>query len=154
MIRDPGSASSAGRSAGEVRLVAVRGVPLDAEEVRLEVADDTAGGTVVFIGTVRDIDGGRTVRELGYAAHPSAEGVLREIASEVAATPGVVAVAVIHRSGDLGLGDTAVVAAVSAAHRGEAFEACQRLVDRLKAGAPIWKHQRFADGTEEWVGAP
>jgi molybdopterin synthase catalytic subunit len=139
---------------GAVRLVAVRDVALDVDEVRLAVVDDAAGGTTVFVGAVRDVDGGRAVTGLGYSAHPSAVEVLREVAGEAADTPGVVAVAVTHRVGDLALGDLAVVAAVSAVHRAAAFDACERLVDELKARVPIWKHQRFADGTDEWVGSP
>ena len=71
----------------------------------------------------------------------------------VAAADGVVAVAAVHRLGDLTIGDVAVVVAVSAVHRGEAFAASRRLIDELKAEVPIWKHQRFADGSDEWVGA-
>ncbi|RZS87175.1 molybdopterin synthase catalytic subunit [Motilibacter rhizosphaerae] len=140
-------------AAGAVRLVDVRESALDVEEVRGAVADEQAGGVVVFVGAVRDADGGKGVRGLAYTAHPSAVDALREVAEEVA-TGEVVAVAVVHRTGELGLGDLALVAAVSAVHRGEAFAACERLVDELKRRVPIWKHQRFTDGTEEWVGSP
>ena len=66
----------------------------------------------------------------------------------------VLGVAAVHRVGELAIGELAVVAAVAAAHRGEAFDACRELIDVLKASVPIWKHQRFADGTSEWVGTP
>ena len=90
---------------------------------------------------------------LAYSGHPSAEQVIAQVAGEVAATPEVLAVAVAHRVGDLVVGDVAMVAAVSCAHRGDAFEACRDLVERVKARLPVWKHQVFADGSEEWVGA-
>ncbi|NHC45642.1 molybdenum cofactor biosynthesis protein MoaE [Motilibacter aurantiacus] len=140
--------------AGEVRLVAVRDTALSVDEVLAAVASPGAGGIVTFLGAVRDTDGGRAVTGLGYSAHPSAEQALREVAAEAAAVEGVRAVAVVHRQGDLVLGDLAVVAAVAAAHRQQAFAACARLIDELKARAPIWKHQLFADGGEEWVGSP
>jgi len=66
----------------------------------------------------------------------------------------VLAVAAVHRVGRLAIGDPAVVVATAAAHRGEAFEATRALIDRLKQTVPIWKHQTFEDGTDEWVGTP
>ncbi len=97
--------------------------------------------------------GAAASRELAYSAHPSALEQLRQIAYEVAAGVPVVAVAAIHRVGELAIGDAAVIVAVSAVHRGEAFEACRLLIDRLKHEVPIWKHQTFTDGTAEWVAA-
>jgi molybdopterin synthase catalytic subunit len=94
------------------------------------------------------------VKLLEYEAHPSAEAVLREVAAETAADPAVHAVAVSHRVGRLEVGDVALVAAVSSAHRAAAFAACARLVDEVKARLPVWKHQVFSDGTDEWVNAP
>ena len=91
---------------------------------------------------------------LEYEGHPSAETVLREVAEEIAADPDVYAVAVSHRVGTLRIGDVALVAAVSTAHRAAAFAACARLVDEAKARLPIWKRQVFADGTDEWVNCP
>ena len=117
------------------------------------VADPSAGGVSLFLGVVRDDDGGRSVEKLAYSAHPSALEQLRQIAHEVAAAGPVVAVAAIHRVGELAIGDAAVVAAVSAVHRGEAFDACRLLIDRLKHEVPIWKHQTFTDGRAEWVAA-
>ena len=80
--------------------------------------------------------------------------MLREVAEEIAADPDVYAVAVSHRVGTLAIGDVALVAAVSTAHRAAAFAACARLVDEVKARLPIWKRQVFGDGTEEWVNCP
>lgn len=135
-----------------VRLAALRDTPLSVDEVLAAVRDDASGGTAVFIGSVRDHDHDQPVAELGYSAHPSAVEELQALAARVGATYGARAVAAVHRTGDLVVGDLAVVVAVACAHRGEALEACRALIDELKATVPIWKHQRFADGTEEWVG--
>jgi molybdopterin synthase catalytic subunit len=118
------------------------------------VARAAAGAVVSFAGVVRDHDGGRGVLELEYEGHPSADKVLAEVAVEIAADPAVYAVAVSHRVGKLEIGDIALAAAVSTAHRADAFAACARLVDEVKARLPIWKRQVFADGAEEWVNCP
>ena len=137
-----------------MRLVAVRDEQLDVAEVTAAVADRAAGGLNVFVGAVRDHDGGRDVVGLEYSAHPTAQARLAEVAAEVAEEFDVVAVAAIHRVGALRIGDLAVVSAVSAAHRDTAFAASRALIDRLKERVPIWKHQLFADGTEAWVDTP
>ncbi|GLW92992.1 molybdenum cofactor biosynthesis protein MoaE [Actinokineospora globicatena] len=118
------------------------------------VAHRSAGAVVSFAGVVRDHDGGRGVESLTYEGHPSAKEVIVEVAAEVARAEGVHAIAVSHRIGALGIGDVALVCTVAAEHRGQAFSTCARLVDEVKARLPIWKHQRFADGTEEWVNCP
>ncbi|WP_430503312.1 molybdenum cofactor biosynthesis protein MoaE [Micromonospora trifolii] len=128
--------------------------PLDLATHEAAVADRRAGAVVSFQGVVRDHDHGRQVTSLEYEGHPSAEQVLREVAAEIAAEPDVYAVAVSHRVGSLAIGDVALVAAVSTAHRAAAFAACARLVDEVKARLPIWKRQVFTDGTEEWVNCP
>ena len=118
------------------------------------VAHEAAGAVVGFAGVVRDHDGGRTVTRLEYSAHPTAQQTLADVAAEIAAeSQGVRAIAVSHRIGTLDIGDAALVAAVAADHRGAAFETCQRLVDAVKARLPVWKHQFFSDGSEEWVGS-
>jgi molybdopterin synthase catalytic subunit len=127
---------------------------LDVAAHEAAVADRRAGAVVTFQGVVRDHDHGRSVRALEYEGHPSAVEVLRTVAAEVAADPDVYAVAVSHRIGPLEIGEAALVAAVSTAHRAAAFAACARLVDEVKARLPIWKRQVFADGTEEWVNCP
>ena len=137
-----------------VRLLAMRDEPLSVDEVLAAVSDPGAGGTCEFVGTVRHVDGGRGVHELDYTAHPSVDEVLRDVADDVAGTFPVRALAAVHRVGDLAVGDIAVVVAASAPHRGEAFDACRRMIDELKKRVPIWKHQLFDDGTEEWVGSP
>lgn len=105
------------------------------------------------MGTVRNHDGGADVDELGYSTHPTAEAEMRRVAEKVVAEYPVRALAAVHRVGDLAVGDLAVVVAVSCPHRAEAFAACRKLIDDLKHEVPIWKHQRFSDGQEEWVGA-
>ena len=136
-----------------VRLLDLRETPLSADEVLAAVADPTAGGTTLFVGTVRNHDADRPVTALTYEAHPEALDRLREVAEKVAADPLVTALAAVHRTGDLVVGDAAVMVAVAASHRDAAFVASRRLIDELKAEVPIWKHQRFSDGTTEWVGA-
>jgi molybdopterin synthase catalytic subunit len=137
-----------------IRLLEIRDTALSVDEVFAAVSDDAAGGVAVFAGTVRSQDDGRAVTELGYSAHPSALAELRAVAEEVAHDHEVLALAAVHRVGDLAVGDLAVVVGVSCAHRGEAFTACRALIDALKSRTPIWKHQRFADGADEWVGLP
>lgn len=137
-----------------VRLVTIGTDPLDLAAHQAAVADPRAGAVVSFQGVVRDHDHGRQVTRLEYEGHPSALTVLRTVAAEVAADPAVYAVAVSHRLGPLAIGDIALAAAVSTAHRAAAFAACARLVDEVKARLPVWKLQVFADGTEEWVNCP
>jgi molybdopterin synthase catalytic subunit len=127
---------------------------LDLAAHEAAVAERRAGAVVSFQGVVRDHDHGRSVTLLEYEGHPSAADVLRQVAEEIATDPDVYAVAVSHRIGKLEIGDVALVAAVSTAHRAAAFAACARLVDEVKARLPIWKRQLFADGTDEWVNCP
>ncbi|MFF4868377.1 molybdenum cofactor biosynthesis protein MoaE [Streptomyces sp. NPDC003444] len=140
-------------SADPIKLLAIRETPLSVDEVFRAVGDDASGGTTLFVGTVRNHDGGADVDALGYSCHPTAEAELRRVAEKVVANHPVRALAAVHRVGDLKVGDIAVVVAVSCPHRAEAFEACRKLIDDLKHEVPIWKHQTFSDGTEEWVGA-
>jgi len=136
-----------------IRLTGLRETPLSVDEVLAAVGDPAAGGIAVFAGAVRDHDLGRPVTALSYSAHPSAADQLRAVAEQVAAKFDVHAVAAVHRTGDLAIGDLAVVVAVAASHRGTALDACRALIDELKATVPIWKHQRFAGGTSEWVNS-
>ena len=137
-----------------VRLVDLRETPLDVAEVLDAIADPAAGGVDVFVGNVRDHDRDHGVTGLEYSAHPTALGRLVEVTETVAKEYDVLAVAAVHRVGRLAIGDAAVVVATAAAHRGEAFEATRALIDRLKETVPIWKHQLFEDGSDEWVGTP
>jgi molybdopterin synthase catalytic subunit len=140
--------------AAVVRLVDIRETPLDVSEVLAALADVSAGGLTLFVGTVRDHDQGKSVGGLEYSAHPTALERLREVCDDVAAKYDVRAVAAIHRIGTLAIGDAAVIVATAADHRGQAFDASRALIDDLKATVPIWKHQLFADGSDEWVGTP
>ena len=137
-----------------MRLIDVRESELSVDEVRAAVADPAAGGIALFAGAVRDSDHDQAVSGLSYSAHPSAVDELRRVAEVIAEKYPVIGIAAVHRVGDLAIGDLAVVLAVSCPHRAEAFDACRDLIDILKASVPIWKHQRFDDGTAEWVGTP
>lgn len=138
---------------GDVVHAAVADTPITPEEAHAGVGSPTCGAVVGFSGVVRNHDGGREVTSLSYTAHPSAERIIREVAGEVAARHDGVRIWVAHRVGPLAIGDQALVAAVGAPHRGEAFRACSDLVDLVKERVPIWKEQFFTDGTIEWVGA-
>jgi molybdopterin synthase catalytic subunit len=128
--------------------------PLDVAEHAALVEQAAAGAVVTFAGVVRDHDGGRAVRSLDYSAHPTAGKVVAEVAADIAArAAGVRAIAVSHRVGPLGVGDVALACAVAADHRREAFATCAELVDEVKRRLPVWKHQSFSDGTDEWVGS-
>jgi molybdopterin synthase catalytic subunit len=137
-----------------VRLVDLRETPLDVTEVLDAVSGREVGGIDVFVGTVRDHDHGEGVTGLEYSAHPSALARLHEVVDGVAEKYDVLAVAAVHRVGRLEIGDAAVVVATAAVHRAEAFEASRALIDELKDTVPIWKHQQFTDGSDEWVGTP
>ena len=137
-----------------VRLVDIRDTALSVDEVLAAVSDAAAGGVTLFVGAVRDHDENKSVTGLEYSAHPTALDQLADVAEEVGREYDVLAVAAVHRIGELAIGDLAVVVATAAAHRSEAFEASRALIDRLKQRVPIWKHQLFADGSDEWVGTP
>jgi molybdopterin synthase catalytic subunit len=138
---------------GEVVHAAVADTPITPEQAQAGVDSPRCGAVVGFSGVVRNHDGGRDVTSLAYSAHPSAERIIREVAEEIAARHDGVRIWVAHRVGPLAIGDQALVAAVGAAHRGEAFRACSDLVDLVKERVPIWKEQFFTDGSVEWVGA-
>ncbi|MHA7653814.1 molybdenum cofactor biosynthesis protein MoaE [Mycobacterium sp. ML4] len=128
--------------------------PISLAEHEALVSHRSAGAVVGFVGMIRDHDGGRHVMRLEYTAHPSAPEVFAEVVAEVAGrADGVRAVAASHRVGVLGIGEAALVAAVAADHRHAAFITCERLVDVIKERLPVWKHQFFDDGSEEWVGS-
>ena len=118
------------------------------------VSHQAAGAVVGFVGAIRNHDGGRPVLRLEYSAHPSAQQVFADVVAEVAGqSDGVRAIAASHRIGILQIGEAALVAAVAADHRRAAFDTCAQLVEAIKAQLPVWKHQFFADGTDEWVGS-
>ena len=137
-----------------VRLVAIRDVALEVTEVIDSLDDVASGGLTLFVGRVRDHDGGQGVTSLDYSAHPSALQRLQDVCDRVAGEHDVHGLAAVHRVGHLEIGDLAVIVATTSSHREVAFAASRALIDALKAEVPIWKHQRFADGGEEWVGLP
>ncbi|MCU1568937.1 MAG: molybdenum cofactor biosynthesis protein MoaE [Pseudarthrobacter sp.] len=141
--------------------------PISVDQAIAAVESDTAGAVVSFSGVVRNHDGGKAVERLSYSAHPTAHQVMADVVAQLVAeqtaagsspgTPGgssqPVRIWAAHRIGMLEIGDPALVCAVAAAHRGQAFAVCSELVDRIKEQVPIWKEQFFTDGTVEWVGA-
>jgi molybdopterin synthase catalytic subunit len=133
-------------------LVRVTPDPISADEALGFVADAGAGGTCVFLGTVRDRSSAGGVDGLTYEAWEElAERRLREIADEAFAMWPIRRVALLHRTGDLRIGDVSVVVAVSAEHRAEAFEACRHAIERLKQDVPIWKKEHLHAGESHWV---
>lgn len=148
--REAGVAAPADGSGAVIVCSGVTTRPVSATELARQVSCAAAGAVVTFEGVVRDHDGGRGVRGITYSAHPMAADVMTQIAADVAAHPGLRALGVVHRVGDLVVGDTALAVAVSADHRAEAFAAASALVEQVKARLPVWKHQLFADGTAEW----
>lgn len=142
-----------GAAADRVLLAEVSEQEITVDRMAEAVTDPRCGALVTFDGVVRDHDGGRGVERLEYTAHPGAGAVMAEVALEIAERYQDVLLAVAHRHGPLRIGDSALVCAVAAPHRKQAFVCCDDLVDTIKQRLPIWKHQRFEDGDEEWVGA-
>jgi molybdopterin synthase catalytic subunit len=132
--------------------VALRDSPLSVDEALAHVRHPGAGALCVFLGTVRNSSEGRAVVRLDYEAYASMAIVeMKRIAEEIDAEIAGVRLAVMHRTGTLAVGETAVVCAASAAHRDEAYRACRALIDRIKARVPIWKREHGPDGAS-WVG--
>ncbi|MET4542086.1 MULTISPECIES: molybdenum cofactor biosynthesis protein MoaE [Micrococcaceae] len=132
--------------------------PISVDQAIAAVESDTAGAVVSFSGVVRNHDSGKAVDRLSYSAHPTAHQVMSDVVAQLVAEHSgeadqPVRIWAAHRIGMLEIGDPALVCAVAAAHRGQAFAVCSELVDRVKAQVPIWKEQFFSDGTVEWVGA-
>jgi molybdopterin synthase catalytic subunit len=136
---------------GDQHLALITDQSIDRSALEAFVLSNADGALVVFEGVIRDHDHGAEVSSLEYSAHPDAEAFLATLCAEIAAETGL-RVAAAHRIGTLVVGDVALVAAVAAPHRSEAFAACALLVDRLKHSIPIWKRQHLADGATEWVG--
>ncbi len=126
--------------------------PIDLSRVIGAVGRPGAGAIATFIGTTRDHNAGRSVHRLEYEAYPDmAVAEMRRIADEAIARYGVQAVAIAHRIGVVEIGEASVAIAVSAAHRGAAFDACRFAIDRLKEIVPIWKKEHY-EGGEVWIG--
>jgi len=132
--------------------VRVQADPLSVDEALSAVADPGAGGTCVFVGTVRDISEAGAVTGLTYEAWDElALRRLGEIGEELLGARSVLRAAIHHRTGELGIGEASVIVAVSAPHRAEAFEACRDGIERLKRDVPIWKKEALVDGEAHWV---
>ncbi len=133
-------------------LVRVTGEPIGADEAVAFVGDPGAGGTCVFLGTVRDHSENGGVTGLAYEAWEElAVRRLGELGEELFAGWPLRKVALLHRFGELRVGDVSVAIAVSAAHRAEAFEACRHAIERLKQDVPIWKKEHLVSGESSWV---
>lgn len=127
--------------------------PLDLDAHLRAVEDPSCGAETTFVGRVRDHDpdAAAPVVALEYSAHPDAQTVLHELAERVSAASAA-RVAVSHRIGRLEVGDAAVIIAVAAGHRAEAFEVCRAVIEEIKRALPVWKRQIEADGTTAWKG--
>lgn len=126
--------------------------PIDYAALTERVRSDRAGAVCLFLGTVRELTGERRTTALEYEAYPEmARRKLAELNEEARRRWPILASAIVHRVGHLGLGEVSVAVAVSCPHRAEAFEACRWLIDTLKEVVPIWKKETWADGSEEWV---
>jgi molybdopterin synthase catalytic subunit len=137
------------------RTVTLSDQRLDVANAFAAVAHPSAGAVDLFVGTTRETSHGRRVIRLAYEAYePMAVQMMERLVDEAARRWPLCGVAVMHRTGDVPVGETSVVIAASAPHRAEAFEACRFLIDRLKQDVPIWKHEFFADGSSEWTGTP
>jgi len=133
-------------------LVRISADALDPAEALSFVADPRAGGTCLFLGTVRDHSNAGDVTGLQYEAwEEMASTRLGEVAQEILEKWPVRKVALLHRTGSLAIGDVSVAVACSAPHRAEAFEACRHGIERIKDDAPIWKKEALSSGESHWV---
>ena len=126
--------------------------PLDSGALIDSARLDTCGAVASFIGVVRNHDGGEAVEAIEYSCHPSARQILREIVSEKSDRPGVHRIVAWHRVGHLGIGEDAMVVAVAAEPRAQAFRAVESIVEDVKAKLPVWKKQELTDGSHSWSG--
>lgn len=136
-----------------IGLTGVQDTPLDTAAIANSIRNDAAGALVVFEGIVRNHDAGREVTGIEYSCHPSAAEVVADVAAEVAERHPECRVAVVHRVGELAIGELAMVAVVASPHRSASFAAISDVVDTIKDKLPVWKRQLFTDGTDEWVGS-
>ena len=126
--------------------------PLDTGALIDSARRDTCGAVASFIGVVRNHDGGESVDAIEYSSHPSSQQILRDIVMEFKDRPGVHCVVAWHRVGHLEIGVDAMVVAVAAEHRAQAFRAVEGIVEDVKAKLPIWKKQELTDGSHNWSG--
>ena len=137
---------------GSARVVRaeVTEAPISVTELADAVQDAAAGAVVTFEGVVRNHDAERAVTGIGYSCHPTAGQVVKQIAQDVAQQGRVRALGVVHRVGDLSVGEVALAVAVSSDHRAEAFAVCSQIVEEVKERLPVWKRQTFTDGSSQW----
>ena len=133
-------------------MFAISEAPIDIARLRRELEAATVGAVVCFEGRVRDHNDGRAVDGLSYQAYVElAEAEGRRIVDEARGKFAVEQVVCVHRIGDLALGDVAVWAGASAAHRAAAFDACRYVIDQVKLRVPIWKREHYVEGASEWL---
>lgn len=126
--------------------------PIENDHVLSHVGADQDGAVLLFLGVVRDHADGRPVTGMTYESYEEmATPVLREIAEEAAARLGSDRVAVVHRVGELGIGEVSVAIAVSSPHRAETYDASRYVIEEIKKRLPVWKKEHYADGADEWV---
>ena len=126
--------------------------PLDSGALIDSARRDTCGAVASFIGVVRNHDGGESVDAIEYSSHPSSQQILRDIVMEFKDRPGVHRIVAWHRVGRLEIGEDAMVVAVAAEHRAQAFRVVETIVEDVKAKLPIWKKQELTDGSHNWSG--
>ena len=125
---------------------------IDVQALKAELKHDQAGAFICFEGWVRNHHAGRAVQALGYQAYAAlAESEGEKILLEACERFGILDVRCVHRVGDLAIGDCAVWVGVSAAHRDAAFSACRYVIDEVKQRVPIWKKERYEDGSSDWL---
>lgn len=133
---------------------AIIDTPIDVPRIVERVSSNANGATVIFVGTVREVNDGRDVTGIEYTAYRSmAERELASIVEEAAALAHSNDIAVEHRLGELSVGECSVAVAVAHPHRGRAFDAARYVIEELKRRVPIWKREQYVDGTREWVRA-
>ena len=127
-------------------------VPFDTATLRAELLDARVGAYASFEGWIRDHNDGRHVHGLHYQAYAAlAETEGNRIVDEARSRFDIIDAHCVHRVGDLVVGELAVWVGAVAAHRGPAFDACRFIIDEVKSRVPIWKHERYADGTNDWL---
>jgi molybdopterin synthase catalytic subunit len=125
---------------------------INSAEVLADVGSTADGAALLFLGTVREEHDGRPVRGMRYDAYAAmADSVLGQIAREAGEQAGTDRISVVHRTGELAIGEVSVAIAVSTPHRAEAFEAARYIIEQIKLRLPVWKHEHYTDGRSEWL---
>lgn len=133
-------------------LSSITNKPIRVGEVLDSVRDDSAGGTVLFVGTIRNRSHGNAVTGLKYDVYKEmAEKKMAEIGEQVKERWPVKKIAMVHRYGDLEVGEVSVAVAVACEHRGDAFQACRYAINTIKGSLPLWKKEKLRGGVETWV---